>query len=64
MKTLWGKLYSNPHFHCIKILQKNYKAISINYLYMENKTRLSMGTKITYLEILSKTNFKKLLNEY
>ena len=64
MKMLWGKLYSNPRFHCIKILQKNYKAIAINYLHVENKTWLSMGNKITYLEILSKTNFKKLLNEY
>ena len=56
MKTLWGKLYCNPSFYYIKILQKNYKAIAINF-YVKNKTRLSMGSKIIYLEILSKTNF-------
>lgn len=57
MKMLWSKSYSNPNFHCIKILQKNYKAIAINYLHVENQTWVLMGNKITYPETFLKTYF-------
>lgn len=55
---LWSKSYSKPNFHSIKILQKNYKAIAINYLHVENQTWVLMGNKIIYPETLPKIYFK------
>lgn len=54
---LQGKSYSNSNFHCIKILQKNCKAIAINYSHVGNKAWVLMGSKISYLETLPKTHF-------
>lgn len=47
MKTVWGKLYCNPSFYCVKILQKELQSYC-NQLLCE-KQNTAVNGKQNYL---------------